>query len=477
MLDVGAHIGTFAIPLAKTGKKVVAFEAQPEICDILRRNIADNHVDVKVYNNAVGHLDNYLVSMEDFARDGLNAYQGIETGKQINIGGIQLGDGNRKVVMYTLDTLIKDKVGFIKMDIEGSEPLAFYGAMQLIRRDRPVILFERNYKVVTSSMEDIMPISSEVKDFNIVDFVTDYYPPINLESDNILLIPRGDKQFTECITPNSRITVDLELSGNIAILNGNLFGHYHDNIIEWENNSVWFTSPPDKYPYSVTIAGACKNVSRYAPRVLKNIERLADLFAQVKVVIVESCSCDNTLDLLREWKFPAEIIHLEQTHPSRTVRLAECRNLILDKAVGDYLIMIDFDNVNKDPWDLDGFRTCFYHRDWTAMFANSTDRYYDIWALRTDYCPGDLLADADTSENKNKFLTDAFAKYQVYRYPSGKLEEVTSAFGGIGIYRTQTSKSAVIMKVCATIERYVNTFLSMNAYTDMGVSFISTHVY
>src|SRR5512147_1317925 len=47
VLDVGAHVGIFALAFARrvaSHGRVVAFEPQPALFDLLKRNLADNHV-------------------------------------------------------------------------------------------------------------------------------------------------------------------------------------------------------------------------------------------------------------------------------------------------------------------------------------------------------------------------------------------------------------------------------------------------
>jgi FkbM family methyltransferase len=47
----------------------------------------------------------------------------------------------RKVVMRTLDSFAFADVALLKVDAEGAEPLVLWGAREVIRRCRPLILF------------------------------------------------------------------------------------------------------------------------------------------------------------------------------------------------------------------------------------------------------------------------------------------------------------------------------------------------
>lgn len=61
---------------------------------------------------------------------------GIGTGNIINTdaGAIKVGE---KIDVETIDSIVREKVTFIKMDIEGSELSALKGAKKTIQRDRP----------------------------------------------------------------------------------------------------------------------------------------------------------------------------------------------------------------------------------------------------------------------------------------------------------------------------------------------------
>ena len=80
-----------------------------------------------------------------------------------------------------------------EVDAEGTEPLVLWGARDLIRRCRPLILFERNAKTVTDSMQSMIDIPAEVRDFRIEDYASTlgYDPPITLGGENYLLWQRS----------------------------------------------------------------------------------------------------------------------------------------------------------------------------------------------------------------------------------------------------------------------------------------------
>ena len=89
-MDVGAHIGTFSIPLARWFKKVIAFEPSPETHALLVKNIALNRL------TNVASPQKGLGSVAGHASLGT-----IFSG---NAGGQALRIGEGSITVSTLDT-------------------------------------------------------------------------------------------------------------------------------------------------------------------------------------------------------------------------------------------------------------------------------------------------------------------------------------------------------------------------------------
>jgi len=152
ILDLGANIGTHSIPYAKHLNNdciVHAFEPQHVIYDILEQNVQLNTIaNIKTYNVAVGHT-NKITTLSGTISDGENKGQQLlySINTPTNYGGIQLGIGGEEVKMITIDSLSLENIGFIKMDIEGCEKLAFYGCQETIRSSKPIILYENKKNI------------------------------------------------------------------------------------------------------------------------------------------------------------------------------------------------------------------------------------------------------------------------------------------------------------------------------------------
>ena len=76
------------------------------------------------------------------------------------------------------------------------------------------------------------------------------------------------------------------------------------------------------------------------------------------------------------------------------------------------------------------------------MFPANTDKYYDIWALRhPDICAGDYEREINAMSPvlSNEMIFEARLKH-IQRMDFKKLNgwlQVSSAFGGMGLYKTQ----------------------------------------
>ena len=127
VVDVGAHIGTVSIPLAKLGKNVVAFEPSPESFKYLIRNAELNGVTIDARNKGLADTPGRAHSV---ARQSGNA--GAHT--------LEAGD---EIKVSTLDAEIQD-ADFIKIDVEGMELAVLKGGQALLERSRPAVYFEVN---------------------------------------------------------------------------------------------------------------------------------------------------------------------------------------------------------------------------------------------------------------------------------------------------------------------------------------------
>ena len=148
VVDIGAHIGVFAIPASKKAKKVIAFEPVIESFQRLADHIVLNEAtNIVPYNFAVGE-DQTLAELEYCPKFNTG-------GATLNIsrGSLQipdLGDEHAPpkypILVKTLDSLELEACDFIKCDTEGCELLVVRGGLETIKKFRPVMVMEHNYR-------------------------------------------------------------------------------------------------------------------------------------------------------------------------------------------------------------------------------------------------------------------------------------------------------------------------------------------
>jgi FkbM family methyltransferase len=148
VLDIGANVGFFTVWMASLvgpHGHVFAYEPLEQNALLLERSLAENGLEdrVTLRRDAVA-----LVSGES----GM-VFLPLEAGSQ-NSGGAYLVDSDgeippgHRVVRSRVVSLDGEEflrpIRFIKIDVEGAEPLVFRGARRLLEEDRPVILCEIN---------------------------------------------------------------------------------------------------------------------------------------------------------------------------------------------------------------------------------------------------------------------------------------------------------------------------------------------
>jgi FkbM family methyltransferase len=228
ILVANSNIGHTAIPLAKClaeldydsqDGRVLAFEPQADIVQQLHENIKGNEINnIAVYNNALGH-EQRKAHLSGIIADGESKGKSLNyrLKSKVNYGGIQLGLGGPEVAMITVDSLKLPKdcnLSLMKIDVEGIEPLLFYGAQETIKAHHPIIIFEMNDQIITEEMKLDLELNEENKasipQFDILSYAEScgYNKLIQLPRNNYMLIhPFRDipvqhqAQFSELFIP------------------------------------------------------------------------------------------------------------------------------------------------------------------------------------------------------------------------------------------------------------------------------------
>ena len=147
-LDVGANIGNHAVFFADHFGTVLAFEPNPRCFALLQINAAlkDN---IECFCVGLSDADGHATLNVPPGNAGMASLAGSPAaGGAAVICELRRLDG--------LQALASRRVAMIKIDVEGHEPEVLRGARELLRRERPVVVFEQSAEaIVDGSSESI----------------------------------------------------------------------------------------------------------------------------------------------------------------------------------------------------------------------------------------------------------------------------------------------------------------------------------
>lgn len=212
------------------------------------------------------------------------------------------------------------------------------------------------------------------------------------------------------------------------------------------------------------VAGTGRNIAKTWIIAKQSLQRIFDSLDDYKCILVESNSDDTSLELLQDWALKdsnkRKVFSLGNLkEPSRTKRIALSRNLYLDyfhkeKLFDEYdfLLVVDIDDILQIESSFkQQLETClnFKEKEWDAIASNRKDKYYDIWALRSQElgCVFDCWEMAALHKPKYKFGfyqtgTQKYVTSFMKNIPrNSKWIECQSAFGGMALYKTASIKT------------------------------------
>lgn len=166
VLEAGCHVGSHSVKLAQMSKHVHYFEPLPTSFELLQKNLElniDSDENYTLHNAGVGETHRET-SFAWIPRDNLGGTglsdnpQGIPSvSDEYNTGEWFKSENKTAVSIVPIDSLELEKLDFIKIDVEGYEPHVIAGAMDTIKRLRPVIIMEcfKNHHGETLSKEEL----------------------------------------------------------------------------------------------------------------------------------------------------------------------------------------------------------------------------------------------------------------------------------------------------------------------------------
>lgn len=134
-IDVGANLGAYTYELSRIGARVIACEPNPDLANLLRSLRLPG---VSVEEIAISDIN----GTADLAMPRVRSGHVLSTLSHEVLRKTGAALDRFTVATRRLDSLTREKVSFVKIDVEGHEEAAIAGASELIERDRPVLLVE-----------------------------------------------------------------------------------------------------------------------------------------------------------------------------------------------------------------------------------------------------------------------------------------------------------------------------------------------
>lgn len=139
IIDIGANIGWYSLNLSRdvTKGRIIAFEPIPKSYNYLRENLRLNNIgNVEIYNLGFSDKDGMFEFYHDKKLSGSASLKNIrENRKTIKI----------KCEVKRFDDFIPkitSKIDLIKCDVEGAEIFVIRGAIETLKKTRPILFLE-----------------------------------------------------------------------------------------------------------------------------------------------------------------------------------------------------------------------------------------------------------------------------------------------------------------------------------------------
>lgn len=189
-----------------------------------------------------------------------------------------------------------------------------------------------------------------------------------------------------------------------------------------------------------------RNCADYLDKIFLNLNLLSAQFTDFYVICVFDNCTDATEQILLEYQrtAPFKVIVFKHSNdsPYRTVRISDARNIclqLMNPFHVDFHFMIDADDVNIQPWNIDIIRYYLGTEDWDSLSFNRPD-YYDIWALLYNNYKQHCYAFVEYYPVVLHIKADITSRLRVN---DDKLFDCLSAFNGFAMYRTSVFNNIV----------------------------------
>lgn len=142
-IDIGANNGLYTLMLSNAANRIIAFEANPDLAELLR-SVSPSNVQIEncAISDTPGSLNLKIPRIAGIQNTGMATVSPSNTFDTQSVDSID----EISVQAITLDDYVRNKnihdISFIKIDVEGFEKEVLDGAMQIIKTEQPILLIE-----------------------------------------------------------------------------------------------------------------------------------------------------------------------------------------------------------------------------------------------------------------------------------------------------------------------------------------------
>jgi len=140
VLDIGANIGNHTVFFAERFIKIFSFEPVLKNFKLLKLNTEDLD-NIEIFNFGISDVNEEKIIYTD--KNNMGGSSTVHIPKNIN--------NEEKIKLKNLDeeNILNEKIGLVKVDVEGMEYKALLGISKIIKRDLPILMYEDyNYEEI-----------------------------------------------------------------------------------------------------------------------------------------------------------------------------------------------------------------------------------------------------------------------------------------------------------------------------------------
>ncbi len=180
-LDIGVYRGVYSYKLSQNFKYIHSFEPNPLLFPYLEKNLNKIISNIKLYNLALSN-NNGTTELKLPLRTKSIFQDNLE--ELYKLGAATMHPKNeirnyKKIPIKTKrldDITIKNKIGLIKIDVEGHEKNVIQGGIETIKNNKPILLVEIEERHTKTPVIDIIKFINSIgyktfisKDENLID--------------------------------------------------------------------------------------------------------------------------------------------------------------------------------------------------------------------------------------------------------------------------------------------------------------------